>query len=416
MDDPHGDGGASGPGPAGVMPVGGGRLDGADPVGGGRRPVLVADTLRGPNALGELAEDWRTLEASAARVPAPLDLLTHVARTVDPARLRVVTLRARGSLVGLWPLVVTRRGPVRVVSRMGGDLQPYDGVLCGGGLDPVWVAAAAWSEVEAWSGVDVVHCDAIRADAPLARVADLARWSRPRDVARELDLQPWASGDAYQGALSRNRRRSLRRTWNQLQSRGALRFDRVEELEARRAAVTAAVDFKRAWLAGQGALSRALAPASPFADTLQACASDPRLLGRVEVFCLRVGDQIAAVEIGFVDGRRYRSFLGAFAPDFARAGVGVHLTVQVIRWCLDQGLGVYDMLPPDTAFKGEWTSRGVEIRAAAVPLTSAGRLGLPFLRDGKRWAKRLYATLPDPLQGPVRWAVGRRLGARGGPG
>lgn len=368
-----------------------------------------ATPLRGETAAGAVAVRrwlgaWDGLRRQSAEPPAACRLL--VSRLDDDAR--VVTVLDGGQLVGLWALRRDRLGPLRIARRLGGELQSYDGLVVHRQADPQAVAAAAWAAVRRWSDVDAVQLDALRAHDPLAGLPALAG-ARPVSVARTLDLRPWRSGDAFAAGLPRRQRGSLGRRARKLEARGPARFTTETDPVRRVRAVQAAIDMKLGWLEAQEAAAPVFRSRS-FQDALRACAADPDLTADLVVRTLRVGDTPVAVEICMVAGATCGSFIGAYDPGFAKEGVGAALTLDTIGWAIDQGLETYDLLPPDTAFKRQWSDHGVDVLAATLPLTPAGRALLPALRDGRAWLKARYQRLPEAPRQRVRGLLGLVLG------
>jgi CelD/BcsL family acetyltransferase involved in cellulose biosynthesis len=130
----------------------------------------------------------------------------------------------------------------------------------------------------------------------------------------------------------------------------------------------------------------------------------------VVLFRLTVDGRPAATELGFVDRgqRAFLSYLGAFSPEFAEGSPGTVLTAASIAWGIRNGLGRYDLLPPESDFKARWADERRAVYAAVIPLTRAGRSLEPLMRNGRDLARTVFASLPTPLREFARAAQGRR--------
>jgi CelD/BcsL family acetyltransferase involved in cellulose biosynthesis len=194
---------------------------------------------------------------------------------------------------------------------------------------------------------------------------------------------------------------------------GEVRLVRERSADGRTQAAREAIALKRAWLADRGLRNPALA-SDELADTLTAALTDPDGAAPFEVFRLTVGGRTAAIEVGLIDGLTYRSYLGAYAPDFADHGPGKLLTADVARWCRAQGLEAYDLLPPVTDFKRSWCDGRREMSRAVVPLRHRARLMLPLIRSGRGLIKQAYHGLSKPQRAWLNAAADRIAAQRDG--
>ena len=345
--------------------------------------------VRGDTALVAQREAWRALEARAARVSVPFEVLARIASGRPGPRAALVYEDAR--LVGAWALERRRLGPVRVLRPLGGPFQTYGGPTLAAGVDAGVVAGCAWEALR--TGADALKVSRARGDGALLAVPELAEHAVLVDRSPAVALGEHASVESYLEGLSRNRRKGLKRRRRRLGERGSLGLIEVIEPSDRRAAVAEALAFKRAWLAANSVFSATLSRAD-FGDRLSACAGAPELFDALKLFRLELDGKTLAVELGFIDGDAYRSYLGAFHPDWAKEGVGTVLTLEVIGWCIATGLRTYDLLPPDTDFKRSWADEISDVHEIIVPLSARGRAATPVLREGRRWAKARVAQLP----------------------
>jgi hypothetical protein len=210
----------------------------------------------------------------------------------------------------------------------------------------------------------------------------LERWSRPAILRAEGD------DPLKQGSLARKLR--------QLAKQGPVAFHRVagHEPEARRL-YTAFLDIEaRSW---KGEAGSALAQSPSLSAVFEALLAPEEQSPHLLIEALMVGDAPAAINLNLVDGRRGYSIKTAFAPEFSNASPGRLLDASSLGLCRAQGpLDWLDSCAgPGHPVSDLWNGEQ-EMASLAVPLTSAGRLLLPFvaglqaaIRQARRWR---YAT------------------------
>ena len=80
------------------------------------------------------------------------------------------------------------------------------------------------------------------------------------------------------------------------------------------------------------------------------------------------------MEVGFVRGRTYYSYLAAIEPEFARFSPGSLQLADTIAWCRANGVECVDLLGPDDEHKRSWSTGSMGLRDWAVPLTLRGKV------------------------------------------
>lgn len=312
-----------------------------------------------------------------------------------PLDVRVVTVREEGRLVLVWPLALSRLGPIRILHALGEPATQYCDLLvepgaCGGDYVDL-----AWDRIAAMPDVDLVHLRNVREGSglDLLRRICLRKFQRSADAAPYLRLGSCEAGSVGDGPRDRSSRsrNALRRHRKQLARLGPVTFEVVDPCDHRMAA-REALALKRAWLETRGTLSAGYAhPAN------EPAIEDLAEAGRFAVTRLRVGAATAAIEIGLVEAGHYYSLIQSYDQAFAAHAPGRLLIWQFIEEN-PFGIETMDFLPPSLPHKTEWTDASVPVREFAVPLTSRGRLALPALRRLKGGLKRLHAALPLPLR------------------
>lgn len=351
---------------------------------------LVCSTEPDP-AQTRFREQWGMLEQRAQRIP-----VHHaVALAGGPeSKLAVATARHGDRLVGVWPFQLEQRGPIRVATAAGGPLQVYDGPTLDAACDPIRTTRALWLVIKHWPGVDVVQMTAILPDSPVHAIPLVQPHVRVATATARVRLSNLPDAAALVAQQPKHRRKSVRRRARALAQRGPITFATLLDPIERAHAIQWAIDTKLAWLDAHDQLGATVRSQS-FQSALRALAGSEAAL---VVHRLTVGDQTAAVELGYRDVDVYHSFLGTFSPAFEKEGVGVDLTLRTIDWSIQSGLRYYDLLAPVTPFKTTWADHQRTVCSASVPLTMRGRLAAPLRSVLRSRLKQLASRLPPQLR------------------
>jgi CelD/BcsL family acetyltransferase involved in cellulose biosynthesis len=335
--------------------------------------VECVETLAGVDAL---ALEWAELEA---RTPEATGFQSFRwcrawlgAHAGAPPRLLCVREGAR--LVMLWPLQIEKRMGVSIARWIGEPMTQYGDALAEAGEGRARWRKAAEAEMARWSDIDLFAFTRIRADAVLADDAD--------------------AGEAFQAPFvdlreaKPRRHKSVERRAKRLESLGPVALVEALTPDERESLTREALALKREWLREKGMFSAGLS--NPAADEfLAALARD----GFLRVHALRVGEAVAAVDLGFNGGGAYRSFLGCFDARFSEGSPGQALTGRLIASCAAQGLAAYDLLVPADAYKTSWASGEMSVSACFKARNLKGRLAAFALRDLRPLAKRAVKSI-----------------------
>jgi CelD/BcsL family acetyltransferase involved in cellulose biosynthesis len=355
----------------------------------------VAEVLFGAEAYDELWADWHRLaelqHGTTVLFQTPA-LLAAWARHFANGRagfLATVVVRHEDRVVLIWPLLVARRGLVRIASGAGAPIGQYDEIL----LDPDYEGRAAINAAMQ-TLVDTIHPDLVslervRADSTLRAALHGTPPLSWAEGAPYTDLSNGMAGvkTAHKPRVVRQQKKRLR-TFNRS---GRVDFHLASDPAEAEAWLTDALALKRDWLRKTGRVSRAfMRPETgncliELAQVLVSADTSPRMV----VSKLTLDGRTAAIEAGFCHHGAYHLYLGAFAPEFAKLGPGNVLTEKVLEWCIANGIKRYDMLAPRSRNKREWQSNEVAIVDFALPATLRGRLYAALVM------KRLAPALRD---------------------
>ncbi|PPD45403.1 MAG: hypothetical protein CTY15_04870 [Methylocystis sp.] len=333
-----------------------------------------AATIEAVDALGA---EWAALEAATPEATGFQSFqwcriwLDSAGENVRP---RVLCIREDARLVMLLPLQIERRFGVSIARWLGEPMTQYGDALALPGEGRAAWRAAAFAEMARWKDVDLVALTRLRADAVLA--------DGPCDG--EEVCAPYIALDAGK----RRRHKSVERRAKRLEAQGPLSLEEAQSPAERERLAGHALTLKRDWLRSKGIYSAGLS--SPTSTRFITAAARA---GVLQVNVLRVGETVAACDLGIVGGGAYRTFLGSFDARFAEGSPGQCLTGRVIERCAQEGLRAYDFLLPADAYKLEWATGQTSIRARFVPLSSKGRLAAFALARLRPLAKRALHAL-----------------------
>ncbi|MGD0636384.1 MAG: GNAT family N-acetyltransferase [Beijerinckiaceae bacterium] len=308
------------------------------------------------------------------------------------AKLCVVAVFGDQRLVMLWPLEIEQQAKISIARWIGEPITQYGDILAEPGEDRVHWFEAAREHLWRRRGVDLFALSRLRGDSVLAQLALGLEAAGPRTSAPFVDLTCFEHREN-----GRSRHKSMSRRAKQLASLGQVSLRVVEDPAARIETVRTALAQKRFWLQAKGLYSTGLTHAATdaFFDRIAAT-------GNLLVHALLVGQETAAVEIGFIHRTAYRSLLGTFGLRFAAGSPGHALTSLLLEKCAAQGLETFDFLAPNDPYKMIWAKKTVEIDTLLKPLTIWGHAGAFALKRLRPLAKRAQTALPQSARRALR--------------
>ncbi len=370
------------------------------------RAETLAQVRRGAAAIAALEPAWREIAGSARGVSAFQSFgFARAAAAYHEARgeeVVVAVVERGGRAECILPVVIARRGGLRVASFLGDPLAQYGDALLSSGA-PSRAARLALEGLVAQAGIDALQLRRVRADAALLpALSSLAKVVGRSLEAPYADLTAAASVDALLleigGAKQRRERARSRR---RLAEKGPLVFDARRGPEAI-GMIRDAFAAKGEWLARRGFVSAVIGDPNA-ADVFARLAADADDGRSVVALRLTVGGEPAAYEVGLVHGGAYHAYLGAVAEPLEAFSPGKTLMEETLAWCRANGIDRYDLLAPADAYKRQWSNGTVPVHDFVAPVTLAGRLYV------EAWLTRLRPTLREALEA-MPAGLRRRLG------
>lgn len=376
-------------------------------------PRLIAEIVAGAGAYRELRHEWLRLkqaQGSPTLFQSP-DFLSvwaeHFAAGRRDRTLKTVVVRQDNRVVLVWPLQVLAGRFLRIAVGAGAPFAQYDEMLLDPDADREAATAAAEAALLAAEQPDLLQLERVRAGGPLhfmlaARGAPFAA-----DAAPFVAFGP----DGFEAYIDRLKNRVVR---EQKRRRRLVAAEGGSSIEVSRTPAEAelwlaeAIATKREWLKATGRLSTAFMDqrTTGLFLALARRLGDPAADLSLRVTRLSIGGRPAAYEAGFVEGRRFHLYLGAFSERFSRMGTGNLLAQETIGWCAAQGLESYDMLPPRSQHKAYWATGECPVFDFALPTSRLGRIyAAAVLRGVRPAARRAFYLLPPRLRSLVAGTV-----------
>lgn len=320
----------------------------------------------------------------------------------DGPQIRVYTCRVDGRLVMVWPLMqIGDRPTVRKIVALTEPHGQYGNIL----IDPdIWSAGFAadlvescWRLLERREKVDAILLDSVPDGAMPKRLGASGEvkmgWSGHNSA---MDMTGFGGCyEAYRASLKSTTRRARNKRRNRLAAQGTLDY-RVHFGGTPEYAdlVGIGIAMKREWLERTGRATRALnLPHVPeFLGALSNNADGDK--GAVAA-ALTLDGRPVAVEIGFLYHRRFYSYLGAFDWELRDYSPGKLQLEEALKWCLERGVEVYDLLGDPSTYKFDWCNVTTPLAAYRRANTITGQAYLSVWCDNLRPAlKRAFEQMP----------------------
>ncbi|KUL94255.1 hypothetical protein DK26_19035 [Bosea sp. WAO] len=309
-----------------------------------------------------------------------------------PETPRIATIWRGRTLILLWPLAVRRLAVFHILHHLGEPATQYGDVLIDKREDGRALLDMAWEMVLSWHEIDAIELRRVRQDTVLADHLARYRVSGTQASAPMLDFRNLEASSADRQRTSRTRQ-ALRRHQRQLGEHGQVTFELVRRPEEQCLLLDHAFALKRVWQQQKGAVSAGYAHGAS-----HACLRQLSMQGFLLVAYLRAGDEIAAVEIGALDQRRYWSLVQSYDLRFAKHAPGRLLFWYLLERCPQLSIEVFDFLAPAHRHKLEWANTEVAIDDYLIPVSSRGRLAATYLARVKPVLRECYRRLPAGLR------------------
>ncbi|MGO4524163.1 GNAT family N-acetyltransferase [Microvirga sp. 2MCAF35] len=176
----------------------------------------------------------------------------------------------------------------------------------------------------------------------------------------------------YMKTLGSRMNGELRRTRRKLEAMGAVELRVASDPESAAALLKTTVEYKSAWCRATGAHDLIGEPA--YAEFYDAFARQQ--VGSIaHTSALMVGDRMIAGNFGLVwRGRFYGLIQSSDFENYRVHSPGNHLLVEIIRWCCDNGIALFDFSIGSESYKGRWADGEEQLYRYSQAFTVMGML------------------------------------------
>jgi len=338
----------------------------------------------------QAASTWRTLERSApGYIFQTYDWLLAWHQTIGTALavepFIAVATDGQNQVGALFPFGIRRRIGCRILEFLGAVVTDYNAPLLGPRLlGSPQAIADVWDRIVTLARPDVVRLRQMPERLPGNLPNPMTMVGRTRHV---TDAH-YTTLPATFGAFTLGRKakyfHETRRKRRQLGDLGEVHFmvlDKPDDI-ARTLNLSLA---QRSRKYGSCYVDPAIMPA--FGEFYRKVALTPSRSGRSVVGSLCVDDITVATGYGMLrEGRFYGLMLGHEAGKWANLSPGRCFLWELVRWCIDEGVEIFDLTIGDEDYKRYWCDRQMKMFESQYPLTARGAafLAAQWLNDWRR--------------------------------
>ncbi|MFK8034222.1 MAG: GNAT family N-acetyltransferase [Hyphomicrobiales bacterium] len=324
------------------------------------------------------------------------------AKADEDTQLCLITIRRSDKISAIFPLVrVTKSFGVKTIRTLGEPLAQYANILIDTDLMSIQEARTCWQDISKELDADAIVLDRVLKGSQLAHVLDQKNISNEKeDLSLIMNLEGVESWDTFHAAFKKTVRRGRRRRFRKIEEEiGAIElhthFGGTQEYKD---AVNKALEYKMIWLKenGRNMASFSDERATPFLADLDG--NREQIDGAI-AYVMTVDGKPVAIELGFLQDKRYYCFLGAFDWDLRSFSLGKVQMEQSLKWAIENGITKIDFLGNYEAYQGDWSNTSTEVVSygAATSLKGMAYANL-WEQQLKPGLKKAFRRLPPSVR------------------
>lgn len=269
-------------------------------------------------------------------------------------------------------------------------------------IDALWdederVGPLLWEHLKTLKETDLIVFKRLHEASNLIRMwPQLKAGQKTENSAPYIDFSLFSNKQDLQERLQLEGAKSFRKAQKKLKEFGTIKAKTVTEINEVTSYIPQLIEWKRTWLIEKGYASAAFQNPSEL-QILNDLTMNKRNKAFVNVILL---DNFAiAGELGYIYKERYYSFLASYNQQWKEFSVGRASILQSIKGGYQQGLKIYDHLPPHDDIKMYYSTGLSPILQTTIPLTVKGMvLGGLWQQHLRPTIKSLFNTLPQGLR------------------
>lgn len=298
----------------------------------------------------------------------------------------------------IWPLVVKWNGVCRIATWPCQELGHYGDVVTAKDIELERCLEAAWQQIHKLS-IDILHFVLVREDAIVHPfLTRKGRCEALAETSHMTDLHQVADWETYRQSLGRKFRKEQNRLLRRFSELGDVSFDVVDKAEEIVQVVPELLRLKRQWLTDSGIYGRVLeqSEAEPWLIDTALKANEK---GKLNLTTMKLNGQLVAGQVAFLSGGELHAYIGVFDVQYKRYGIGRLQTEDAIHWAHENGIAVFDFMPPCDSYKTRWTNASKNIETFLYAVSLKGRLTKCLFSERVRQRiKSFYARVPRQLK------------------
>lgn len=341
---------------------------------------LIADL----SGFGALRQEWDNLAAAADNgsfcLAYPYCELAAELALAKGAHVAVAMVYESRELRALWPIAISRHGPLRIARPLGcGSGEEY-----GAPLVHALAGSTVITEVlRAATGVraDILQIGFVRSDSALQEAMATFRhsWLQPFVPKRlryvpgySINLGEFARWEDFSATLSKSLRADLRCHLRRLSAKGQPEFGWCKTADDAEAVLTWLFTTKRRWAISRG-LSTKYLMNEEVRDFFLALARRIDLSTTPLVTFLKLDGRPVAASVNLVSPHFFEGFILTYDESLSECSPGSLLQEFCVKWSHANGRN-FDFRPLYSAYKARWANHETLHDTHTLFLTARGRL------------------------------------------
>ncbi len=309
----------------------------------------------------------------------------------------VVAAFSGDEMLALLPLELQTQLGTGTVQWIGGASAVYGDALCRADIDMTAWFREVIVKLAQHASVDLLALKNVPDDAYIAAALGQVATRVGGNIGPYLDLSQYDNYQAWRHSLSRNLRKNNDRRRRNLAKLGDVSFEMAPAGPNNSTLLDELFSMKRDWASERAIVSRTIGD-TVFEDRLrEAIASLSAVQACFSV--LRLERRPIAIELGYLKGDRYCSYMCGYDLEFHAYSPGALQFESTVQACFNAGLQTVDLMPPFDNYKRAWTSNSVGVGDYVRELSIIGHVPkLWAVWDGRGRLKRTVSQLPAPCR------------------
>ncbi len=293
-----------------------------------------------------LKDDWDELwlRASNAELFQTFAYCWHSWQQIaKPAKRELYCLVARQgcTLTFVWPLVRYRQFWLSILRPLGPGAAEYSHPLLASDTYATLYCSLAWQLIHN-SNIDIINIPFLRGGSPLDQIiAGASPVHADYDVSAVVEWQNYKDWESYYSSLSKNYSKSHSKNWRQIHRTKAVTFEIVEDKQRFTGIIDWLLEQKRQWAAEtKGHKTGKWLLSDDYRQFLLCLAIDQDAIEPLIIYVLKIDDQIAAVKLAALNGKRTDWIIAAYDRTFAKLSPGMVLSEYCMRLAFSDRLKI----------------------------------------------------------------------------